>query len=71
MRTSKATKTIRCASCGKRIREHHPDLEVLEASGTGRVRHYHERCGGAAYAAAERQGGVWLATYRSVEHSEN
>ncbi len=66
----KTKKVLRCAACSKRIREHQPDLEVLETS-TERVRHYHERCGGAAYAAAKQRGGIWLATHRYVEHSEN
>lgn len=67
----KTARELRCASCRKRIRGHHPDLEVLEIS-TGRVRYFHaDRCGQEAYAAAERRGGAWLATYRHVEVSAN
>lgn len=69
MRTPRK-KTPRCAACGKRIREHQTDLEVLEAS-TGKVRYYHERCGGAAYAAAKARGVAWLCTVREVDASRN
>lgn len=66
----KTTKAIRFLHAAQRIREHHPDVEVLEAS-TGRRRYYHEWCGGVAYAAARERGGAWLATYRHVEVSAN
>lgn len=69
MRSSRK-KTLRCASCGKRIREHQTDLEVLEAA-SGSVRYYHERCGEAAYAAAHAKGGAWLCTVREVDASRN
>jgi hypothetical protein len=70
MKASIAKKTLRCAACGKRVRPQQPDLEVLEAS-TGRIRYFHEWCGGAAYEGARERGGAWLATQRYVEFSEN
>ena len=63
-------KVLRCPACGKRIRDHHPDVEVREAA-TGRVRYFHQWCSAAAYAAARERGGVWLATYRHVEPHPN
>ena len=67
----KTARAIRCASCKKRIRDHHPDLEVLEA-GTGRVLYYHaDRCAAVAYERARDRGGVWLATHRDVLVSPN
>lgn len=63
-------RTLRCSACGKRIRDHHPDLEVLEAS-TGKVLYYHAWCGGEAYDRARGIGGAWLATHRHVEASTN
>lgn len=67
MRTAKR---IKCAACEKRIREHHPDVEVLEIS-TGRVSRYHAWCGGEAYERARGIGGAWIATHRHVEASAN
>jgi ribosomal protein L32 len=64
-------KVIRCTECGKRIRQHHSDLEVLEVS-SGHVRYYHaDRCAAAAYDAARKRGGAYVATYRHVEESTN
>ncbi len=67
MRTSKV---LRCSACSKRIRDHQPDLEVLEAS-TGRVRYYHTACGEMAFARAQERGGAWLCTVREADASRN
>ncbi len=65
---SRTRSRIRCASCGKRIRDHEPDLVLrnLDDEG-GRPRFYHTRCGGAAYAAATDGPSVYVLTVRHVE----
>lgn len=63
-------KSPRCASCQKRIRDHHSDVEVLNVE-TGRRRYYHQECGGVAYAEARTRGGLYVATYRHAELSAN
>ena len=68
MRT--AAKAIRCASCKKRIREHQADLALEDLAG-GKVRYYHDRCGGAAYALAMRQPALYALTVRHADASRN
>ena len=65
-----SAKTPRCKGCGRKIRQHHSDVQVLEVS-TGRKRLYHQECGAEAYEKAREKGGVYLATYRHAAVSVN
>lgn len=69
---ARAKKKIECASCSKRIRAHEPDLMLEDLGGAGgKPRFYHERCQGAAYAAAMERPGVYVLTVRSVDAAKN
>ena len=64
MRATK--KRPRCASCGRRIREHQSDL-ILEDVAGGKRRYYHAGCCAAAYALATERPSAYLLTVRHVE----
>jgi hypothetical protein len=62
---------IKCAACGKRIRDHEPDLVLQDLDNGSRDRYYHTRCGAAAYAAAAERPSAYLLTVRHVEEVVN
>ncbi len=64
------SKVTRCAACGKRVRDHEPDLVLQDLDG-GPKRFFHTRCGGAAYAAVAEKLGGYLLTVRHVEAEAN
>lgn len=66
----KALRSIRCVSCKRRIRAHHPGSGVTEAS-TGKLRFYRAWCAGDAFESPRGRGGVHLAVHRYVEESAN
>ena len=64
-------KKIKCAACGKRVRDSEPDL-VLRKYGSEKVHYYHTRCGSAAYKRVLAEGpDVWRLTVRHVEEGLN
>lgn len=66
----KTRAVTRCRACGKRIRDHEPDL-VLEDTRTGCKRWFHTRCGAAAYALAAERPALYVLTVRHVEEVAN
>jgi hypothetical protein len=60
-------KVTKCADCGKRIRDHQPDLILRDLDNGGRDCYYHTTCGGAAYAAAAQKPALYRLTVRHVE----
>ena len=61
---------IRCSACKKRITDQEPDLVVRRLEG-GCRRHYHTRCGAAAYAQVAKAPAVWVMTVRHAEETAN
>ncbi len=61
----------KCAACGRRIRDHEPDLVLRDLDNGGRARYFHTRCGGAAYAAVMDSPSVYALTVRHVEEVAN
>jgi hypothetical protein len=63
----------RCDSCGKRIRDHEPNLVLRNlAEGAARPRYYHTRCGASVYTVAvDGEPALWRLTVRHVEEVAN
>ena len=64
----------RCSACGRRVRDHEPDLVLRNMDEENpRPRYYHTRCGGAALdiVASAAEPAVWRLTVRSVEGGAN
>ena len=64
-------KVTKCAACGKRIRDHQPDLVLQDLDRGGHPRYFHTTCGGAAYSAAARKPALYHLTVRHVEGALN
>jgi hypothetical protein len=64
---------VKCAACGKRIRDHEPDLVLRNLDDeSARPRYFHTRCGAAAYAVAiDADPALWRMTVRHVEEMAN
>ena len=64
----------KCAACGKRIRDHQPDLVLRSLSDGDRPeesKHFHTGCGDAAFAAVAAKPAVYTLTIRHVEGALN
>ncbi len=64
----------RCSACGKRVRDHEPDIVLRNMDEENpRPRYYHTRCGGAALdiVASAADPAVWRLTVRSVGGESN
>jgi hypothetical protein len=64
----------KCSACGKRIRDHEPDLVLRNAGEENpRPRYFHTRCGGAALdvVASAIVPAVWRLSVRHVEGGAN
>ena len=64
-------KVTRCAACGRRIKNHEPELILRDLNNGGWDRYYHTTCGGAAYAAAAHKPALYRLTVRHIEGAMN
>ncbi len=70
---SATAKRPKCSGCGKRIPAHEPDLilEDLDNASRSAPRHFHTRCGDAAYAVVANEPNLYRLTVRHVEEVAN
>ena len=71
---SGAKRKVRCSACGKRVRDHEPDVVLRNMDEENpRPRYFHTACGPAAIdiVASAAEPAVWRLTVRSVEGGAN
>ena len=62
---------IRCTACKQKIRGYEPDILLEDMSEGGKPRYFHERCAGAAYAAAAERPRLYRLVVRHVDEGVN
>jgi hypothetical protein len=62
---------LRCSGCGKKVRDHEPDLILHPSEGLGPLRYYHVRCGAVALSIVAATPAAWKLALRGAGEEES